>query len=78
MITDMSPGVLGREVTASPVLPRRVPNPDRETDPGAPKTVVVRQAEPGSLPRAELAHWPHSQRPGGYYRGDTPIWVPTF
>src|SRR5690242_20744816 len=32
LITDLSPAVLGREITARPVLPRRVPNPDRDED----------------------------------------------
>lgn len=78
LITDLSPAVLGREVTARPVLPRRVPNPDWQADPAAPKTVVVRLAEPGSMDRADLARWPHSARPGGYYQGDRPIPVPAY
>jgi hypothetical protein len=78
MLADLSPAVLGREVDARPVLPRRVPNPDREADPDAPRTVVVRRAEPGSLARAELATWPHSLRPRGYYVGDKPIRVPAY
>ena len=55
-------GVLGHEVTARPVLPRRVPNPERETGPAAPKTIVVRQPEPSTLARAALATWPHAVR----------------
>jgi hypothetical protein len=78
MITDLSPAVLGRAVDARPVLPRRVLNPARETDPDAPKTIVVRLAEPGQLPRQDLARWPHSCRPAGYYTGDKPVWVPTY
>jgi hypothetical protein len=78
MLTELSPGVLGREVIARPVLPRRVPNPDRETDPAAPKTIIARQAEPGALARAELAAWPHQLRPSGYYEADKPIPVPTY
>jgi hypothetical protein len=78
MISELSPALLGHEVTARPVLPRRVPNPERETDPSAPKTIVVRLAEPGTLARAELATWPHTARPRGYYEGDKPIPVPTY
>ena len=70
--------MLGRDVDARPVLPRRVPNPEREADPAAPKTVVVRLAEPGQLPRQDLARWPHSCRPADYYTGDKPVWVPTY
>lgn len=33
-ITDLSPDVLGHEITARPVGTRRVPNPARQTDPG--------------------------------------------
>jgi hypothetical protein len=77
MLGKLSPAVLGRQVDARPVLPRRVPNPDRDADPAAPKTAVVRLAEPGQLPGQALARWPHSCRPAGYYVGDRPIWVPT-
>ena len=55
VITELSPGVLGQEINARPVLPRRVANPDREADPAAPKTIVVRKAEPGAMSQAELA-----------------------
>jgi len=78
MITELSHDVLGREVIAAPVLPRRVPNPARETDLAAPKTIVVRQAEPGALTQAGLATWPQSQRSRDYYTGDAPIPVPTY
>jgi hypothetical protein len=78
MVRELSPGVLGREIDARPVLPRRVPNPERETDPAAPKTIVVRLAELGQLPRQDLARWPHSCRPADYYAGDEPVWVPTY
>jgi hypothetical protein len=78
MLRDLSPAVVGHEVEARPVLPRRVPNPERESDPAAPKTIVVRLAEPGQMPRQDLARWPHSCRPAGYYTGDKPVWVPTY
>jgi hypothetical protein len=78
LITDLSPDVLGHEITARPVGTRRVPNPDREADPAAPKTIVVRKADPGALAQAELATWPQAQRPGDYYAGDAPIAVPTY
>jgi hypothetical protein len=78
MLTELSPGVLGREVTAAPVGTRRVPNPDRESDPSAPKTKVVRRAEPGALARTDLAYWPQSLRPAGYYQGGQRIAVPTY
>jgi hypothetical protein len=77
-ITELSPGVLGHEIIARPVLPRRVANPDREANPAAPKTIVVRQAEAGAMSQAQLATWPHCKRPGGYYRVGSPIAVPTY
>ena len=40
LITELSPVVLGHEITARPVRPRRVPNPDRADDPDAPKLAV--------------------------------------
>jgi hypothetical protein len=78
MLRNLSPAVLGHRVTARPVVPQRVPNPARATDPDAPRTVVVRRTEPGHLSRADLAHWPHSLRPNGFYAGDEPIPVPTY
>jgi len=77
-ITELSPGVLGHEIIARPVLPRRVANPDREANPAVPKTIVVRQAEAGAMSQAQLATWPHCKRPGGYYRAGSPIAVPTY
>jgi hypothetical protein len=78
MLTELSPAVLGREVTAAPVLPRRVPNPARATDPSAPKTRVVRVTEPGALTRKQLADWPRALRPDGYYADGAPLTVPTY
>ena len=78
MITELSPELLGAEITARPVLPRRVPNPDRDSDQDAPKTVVVRKPEPGAMTQAELASWPHCLRPGSYYHEGKPIPVPTY
>ncbi len=78
LITELSPEVLGREVCARPVGIRRVPNPDREHDPSAPKTVVKRMPDEGAMTQAELARWPISLRPADYYAGDQPIFVPTY
>jgi hypothetical protein len=78
MITGLSPAVLGREITARPVRTHRVPNPERESDPSAPKTIVRRMPDPGALPQAVLARWPHSLRPDGWYDTDQPIYVPTY
>jgi hypothetical protein len=78
VITELSPDVLGAGITARPVLPRRVPNPDRAADQHAPKTVVVRKPEPGAMSQAELASWPHCRRPDGYYLEGKPIPVPTY
>ena len=78
LIAELSPAVLGREITARPVRPRRVPNPDRAEDPDAPKTIVIRKPEPGAMSQAELATWPQCCRPGDYYLGGKPIPVPTY
>lgn len=78
MITELAPGVLGREATASPVVPRRIPNPARESDPAAPKTIVVRQPLPGQMTQDELAHWPTGGRPAGYYGAGERLQVPTY
>ena len=78
MITDLSPDVLGMEITARPVRTHRVPNPARESDPDTPKTIVRRMPEPGALAQRDLARWPHSLRPGGWYDRDQPIGVPTY
>lgn len=78
MITSLSPAVLGREITAVPVRPRRVPNPARATDPTAPKTVVVRKAFDGAMTQAQIATWPHSGRPAGYYAAGERVAVPTY
>jgi hypothetical protein len=51
----------------------QVPNPDRETDPDAPKTRVVKRPKPGCLTQDQLATWPDSIRPEDYYLGQKPI-----
>jgi hypothetical protein len=78
MLNELSPAVLGCEVTAAPVLPRRVPNPDREANPAAARTVVVRRPAEGALTQAQLAGWPGSLRPGGYYASGDRLTVPTY
>jgi hypothetical protein len=76
LITELSPDLLGVDITARPVRTHRVPNPARETDPKAPKTIVRRMPEPGCLAQMDLARWPHSLRPPGWHDGDRPIYVP--
>jgi hypothetical protein len=78
LIAELSPVALGREITARPVRPRRVPHPDRASDPDAPKTKVVRKPEPGAMSQDELARWPHCRRPGDYYLEGKPIPVPPY
>lgn len=78
LITELSPAVLGSEITARPVRPRRIPNPDRADNEGAAKTVVVRKPEAGAMSQAELARWPQCCRPSDYYLGGKPIPVPTY
>jgi hypothetical protein len=52
-------------IKAAPVKPRRVDGK------------VVRQPLDGYLSRSDIAHWPHSLRPAGYYVADAePIAVP--
>lgn len=79
MITELTPAVItGAEILAAPVGTTRVPNPARERDPQAPKTRVVRRARDGHLTQDQLARWPHSVRPEGYYDGQQPIPVDTY
>lgn len=51
-------------IKAMPVLPRRVDG------------LVVREAHPGYLERSEIAHWPQSIAPAGYYSSAGRIAVP--
>jgi len=78
MIADLSPAVLGREVDARPLKPRRVPNPARATNPVAPKTVVARHTAHRALSQDQLATWPGSARPAGYYASGKRLEVPTY
>lgn len=78
LITELSPEVLGRDIMARPVRTHRVPNPARETDPEAPKTIVRRIPDPGCLDQMSLARWPQSLRPAGWYDPDRPIYVPAY
>ena len=55
MITDLSPAVLGHEVNARPIKPRRVPDPARAADPAVPAHKVTRDPVDGMLTRDELA-----------------------
>jgi hypothetical protein len=78
MITDLSATLLGVNIDARPVRTRRVPNPARETDPAAPKTIVKRLPMAGAMAQMELARWPQSIRPADWYDDDKPIYVPTY
>jgi len=78
MITDLTADLTGQQINARPVRPRRVPNPARETDPSAPKTIVKRLPEPGAMAQLDLARWPHSLRPADWHEADRPIPVPTY
>ena len=78
MISDLTPDLTGHEIQAQPVGTMRVPNPDRDTDPDAPKTKVVRRAKPGCLTQQDLSRWPHSIRPAGYYDQQEPIPVDPY
>jgi hypothetical protein len=78
MITELTPALTGREINAEPVRTMRVPNPGRDTDPEAPKTMVVRRPEPGCLTQKQLGRWPHSIRAESDYDGQEPIPVDTY
>lgn len=77
LISDLSPAVLGHDIAARPVRTGRVPNPERDVNPKAPKTVVRRMPDPGCISQRALATWPHALRPRGYYHGDRPVYVPS-
>jgi hypothetical protein len=55
-------------IKAAPVKPRRV-----QIDG---KSKVVRKPLDGHLSRIEIASWPHSLRPAGYYTHEGRIYVP--
>lgn len=78
MIAELSPGVLGHEISVRPVRPRRIPNPVRASDPTAPKTVVARRALDGELTQDQLARWPMTLRPAAYYTAGRRLEVPTY
>lgn len=78
LISELSVPLLGREIVARPVRPRRIPNPARAHDPTAPKTIVVRRHEDGALSQADLATWPHPLRPAAFYADQPPLRVPTY
>jgi hypothetical protein len=63
-IMRITPGLGLDPVKAAPVKPRRV---DRK---------VVRRELDGHLSRAEIAAWPHSLRPAGYYTREGRVHVP--
>lgn len=77
-ITRITPLIGLDEIIAEPVNPRRVPNPARQLDPTAPKTVPMRIARTGTLTRGQLARWPLSIRPEGYYPAGQPLPVDTY
>jgi hypothetical protein len=78
MITELSQDLGVQEIKAQPVGTKRIPNPARDTDPKAPKTKVVRRPEPGYLTQDQLASWPDSIRPAGYYDSQERIPVDTY
>jgi hypothetical protein len=68
-ITRISPVIGLGDILAEPVLPRRIPNPERGRNPKADKTIVVRKVRDGYLTQSEIGQWPHSLRPASYYAG---------
>jgi hypothetical protein len=56
-------------VKAEPVKPRRIRTGDGESK-------AVRKAFEGHLSRAQIARWPHTLRPAGYYTANGRIHVP--
>jgi hypothetical protein len=78
MITELTRDLAAREIKAEPVGTMRVPNPERATNPHAPKTKVIRRPKPGCLTQDQLARWPDSIRPAGYYDSQKPIPVDTY
>lgn len=61
----MSPLVLGHEINAAPVKPRRIDGR------------VVRKPLDGFISQDALAHWPYSLRPSDWQPGE-PIRVETY
>lgn len=77
-ITELSPIILGHEINAGYVKPRRIPNPAHDTDPAAPKTIVKRVPQPGALSQPAISGWPGSLRPADYYGAGPRLHVDSY
>jgi hypothetical protein len=78
-VNRLSPLVLGRELGAVRGAARRsvrVPNP-LAGEPGEPKTLVRKVANPDAVPHGDVARWPISFRPADYPTGE-PIDCPIY
>jgi len=64
-ITKLSPTILGQEIQAEPIVPRRIDGK------------VQRVVRDGFLPRKDMARWPQSLRPADWDRGQ-PIAAPSY
>jgi hypothetical protein len=77
----LSPVLIGQDVNAKRGADRksvRVPNPGYVPGNGKPKTLVRKVRNPDAIQHADMAAWPHSFRPVGYYQGDDPIRCPSY
>jgi len=80
-VTRLSPLLLGHELAAKRGADRksvRVPNPDWEPGNGTPKTLVRKVRNEDVIQHDEIARWPHSFRPPGYYLNQPAIRCPTY
>lgn len=80
-VRRLSPVVLGRELDARRGADRksvRVPNPEWQEGTDVPKTIVRKERVHDAVQHGDVARWPHSFRPEGYYDGGEPIPCPSY
>ncbi len=80
-VRELSPVILGRELDVRRGADRRsvrVPNPAWHEGSDEPKTLVRKTWVQDAVQHNDIARWPHSFRPAGYYDGDEPIRCPSY
>jgi len=80
-IRHLSPAVLGYSLDIRRGADRksiRAPNPAYAPGNDQPKTLVRKVRNDDAIRHGDVARWPHSFRPPGYYQDDEPIPCPSY
>lgn len=80
-VNRLSPVLIGLDLDARRGADRksvRVPNPLYRPGSDKPKTLVRKVKDPAAVQHRDIAAWPHSFRPEGYYADDEPITCPSY